>query len=532
MKRRGFLRRAIPVTTIPFLLGGLPIRAYGRSPLLDALTAGSAATDRVLVLVQLGGGNDGINTVIPLDQYSAYYNLRNNIAIPEHAVARLTHATGLHPAMSGMRSLFDRGSLTIVQGVSYPNPDLSHFRATDIWLTAANANEYLTTGWLGRYLENEFEGYPEGFPNEVLPDPPAIQIGAQVSPMLHGERGPVGISLHDPESFYRMVGNEGHSDPSLPATNAGNELAYIRHVSFQSAEYGERVREAVERNRSARRSALYPARGLNTLADQLRIVATLVAGGLKTRIYVVNLFGFDNHSSQVESGNTVAGVHASLLEKLSTAVAAFQDDLRLLGIGERVLTMTFSEFGRRVQSNSSLGTDHGTAAPLFLIGNGVRAGMVGLNPDLSRLDNGNLVMQFDFRSVYASVLHQWLGSGDRGRELTLLRDFPELPLIRSAYHINPDGSAIHPSAFRLLDNFPNPFNPETTIPFELADEAHVVVEVFDVRGRLVRTLVNSYHQPGRYEARFVADSRHASGTYVCRLRIGSWVEQKKMMLVK
>lgn len=533
MERRDFLRRTIPVTTIPFLVGGLPLRAYGRSPLLDALTLGSVATDRVLILVQLGGGNDGINTVIPRDQYSAYFNARQNIAIPEGSILPLTTRTGLHPVMSGMKSLYDNARLSIVQGVSYPNPDLSHFRATDIWLTAANSNEYLTTGWLGRYFHREFEGYPEGYPNEVMPDPLAIQIGAEVSPMLHGESGPAGISLHNPDAFYQMVqGGEPIGDTSIPETRAGKELAYIRHVSFQSQEYAGRVKAASERSQSAVRSSLYPARGANFLADQLKIVATLIAGGLKTRIYIVNLFGFDSHAGQVESGNTTVGVHAVLLERLSTALMAFQDDLRLLNLEDRVLGMTFSEFGRRVHSNSSLGTDHGTAAPVFLFGKGVRAGIIGSNPDLATLDNGNLGMQFDFRSIYGSVLHQWFGADDSNRESVLLRDFPGVPVIRPAYHIDPSGNRIYPASFQLHNNYPNPFNPSTTISYDLADEAHVLLEVFDLRGRLVSTLVNSQHQPGHHQVKFTAGVHNSSGMYVYRMRIGALVMQKRMMLVR
>lgn len=517
---------------LPFLLGGLSLRAYGRSPFLEALVGAATTTDRVLVLVQLGGGNDGINTVIPRDQYPTYMSNRSNIAIPESSVLPLTFETGLHPVMTGMKSLYEDARLRIIQGVAYPNPDLSHFRATDIWLTAADSDQYFETGWLGRYLESEFAGYPDGYPSEVMPDPLAIQIGADISPALHGERGPVGISLHDPNTFYQMVqGRNVQEDSDIPLSPAGKELAFIRQVSYQSREYASRVKEASDKTNGASRSSLYPARGRNYLADQLRIVATLVAGGLKTRLYVVNLHGFDHHSSQVEGGDTTTGPHAVLLDKLSSALMAFQDDLRLLNLEDRVLGMTFSEFGRRVHSNSSLGTDHGTAAPVFLFGKGVKPGILGTNPNLLDLVDGNLKMQFDFRSVYGSVLRQWFGADEASRGTTLPQEFPEIPLIRLPFQIDSNGNRMYPQEFKLA-NYPNPFNASTTISYELADEGRVVLNVFDMRGRRVETLVDRYHSPGSYQVQFAPRVPLSSGVYIYRLEFGPVVMQEKMLLIR
>jgi len=532
MKRREFIQRTIPVTLLPFVLNGLPLRAYGRAPLLEAMTKAAVATDRVLVLVQLGGGNDGINTVIARDQYDAYMSVRRNIAIPESSILPLTYETGLHPAMAGMRSLYDQGNLTIVQGVTYPNPDLSHFRATDIWLTAANYNENIPSGWLGRYLEREFPGYPESYPNEVMPDPLAIQIGADVSLALKSASGPMAISFNDPNSFYQLIerGNGG-GEAQPPQTPAGRELTYIQRTASQSQEYAQQVKAAADRTSAMKRSALYPSG--NSLANQLKIVATLIAGGLKTRIYIVNLYGFDTHSSQVDGGDTTIGEHARLLERLSTAVTAFQDDLKMLGIDDRVLGMTFSEFGRRVYSNSSLGTDHGTAAPMFLFGKGAKPGIIGANPDLSDLADGNLKMQFDFRSVYASVLQQWFALGTTELDTALLRSYSEIPLIRKSFFIDQNGNRIYPSDFRLYNNFPNPFNPSTTISYDLPDDGFVLLEVFDITGRRVSVLVNQFQAAGHYEARFNDTNKLASGVYISQLRWGdTHTSRIKMLLVR
>jgi uncharacterized protein (DUF1501 family) len=416
MKRREFIRRLVPATALPLCVDGFRMTAFGGSPLLAALAGASAALDRVLVLIQLSGGNDGINTVIPLDQYSTYESLSN--------------ATGIHPAMTGMKTLYDDGKLSVAQGVTYPNPNFSHFRATDIWLTASDYNVDLSSGWLGRYLNYEFPDYPSGYPNLTMPDPLALQIGSVASVGFQGSSQSTAITIQDPNTFYQLVsGSSSGGQDYAPPTAAGDELSFIRAVAAQSVSYASRVKLAA--NRVLNKSALYPAAGQNTLADQLKIVARLIAGGMRTRIYLVNLGGFDTHSNQVAAGDTTTGTHATLLGKLATAALSFVDDLEILGCDHRVISMTFSEFGRRVTSNASLGTDHGTAEPVFLIGRMVRPGVVGSNPSLTDLSGGNLKMQFDFRTVYASILSQWFGVNQAELDAALLKSFQPLDLIQS-----------------------------------------------------------------------------------------------------
>jgi uncharacterized protein (DUF1501 family) len=424
MKRREFIKRALPLTGIPLYLEGMSLTAFGQSPVPAAT---GAALDRVLVWIQLSGGNDGINTVIPLDQYSTYTSLRANIAIPSNRVLPLANGAGLHPAMTGMKTLYDSGKLCLVQGVSYPNPNFSHFRATDIWLTASDYNVYLEDGWLGRYLADEFSGYPIGYPNADMPDPPALQIGSTVSLGFQGPSQSTAITLQDPNTFYQLVsGSSNGGQDEVPPTSAGQELSYVRQVADQSISYAGRVKAAADRAQT--KSSLYPAAGQNALADQLKIVARLIAGGLKTRTYLVNLGGFDTHSSQVLAADTTTGTHATLLGKLAAAVRAFIDDLEIMRCDHRVAAMTFSEFGRRPASNASFGTDHGTALPVFLMGTYVRSGVVGSTPNLSDLSSGNLKMQFDFRSVYAAVLRQWFLADPGEQADVMLKDFPNLDL--------------------------------------------------------------------------------------------------------
>ena len=536
MKRRDFIRSVVPVTALPFLVSGFPLRAYGRSPFLEALLSAETATDRVLVLIQLGGGNDGINTVIPLDQLSPYNNLRSNIALPDTSVLKLTNATGLHPKMTGMKQLYDDGKLTVIQGVSYPNPNLSHFRAMDIWLTAANSNEYLNDGWAGRYLNAEFSDYPDGYPNQVMPDPLAIQIGAVTSLSLQGPGRSMGISIQSPETFYQLVNGvpTGGTD-TAPQTPAGRELTYIRRIAVQSQQYATQVKAAADR---VTQQSAYPTG--NTLADQLKIVARLVGGGLKTRIYIVNLGGFDNHSSQVNQTDKTTGTHATLLQRLSDAVAAFQNDVKFLStstnrLEDRVIGMTFSEFGRRVQSNASLGTDHGTAAPMFVFGksiNSTSTGIIGTNPSLTDLTNGNLKMQYDFRSVYGSILSQWFGVSSAELSAVLLRNFQQLPIIRPGVAVAvPDESSI-PREYLLYENYPNPFNPSTTITYDLPTEANVVLKVYDMLGREVTTLVDDRQLAGHHQVRFDASTGLSSGGYIYHLQAGSFRDRKKMLYVR
>jgi hypothetical protein len=301
-------------------------------------------------------------------------------------------------------------------------------------------------------------------------------------------------------------------------------------VAVQSQQYATQVKAAAD---NVTQQSTYPTG--NSLADQLKIVARLIGGGLKTRIYIVNIYGFDNHSSQVNQIDTTIGTHATLLQRLSDALLSFQNDLKFLGIEDRVIGMTFSEFGRRVQSNTSLGTDHGTAAPMFIFGkpvNGVPNGMIGFNPSLTDLTSGNLKMQYDFRSVYASILSQWFGASTAELNAVLLRSFQQLPIIKSGVAVSAPEDPSVPSEFILYANYPNPFNPSTTISYDLPAEANVLLKVYDMTGREVTTLANDLQQAGHHTVQFTATSGLSSGAYIYQIQAGSFRERKKMLLVK
>lgn len=506
MKRRQFLQRVSPFIALPLVMGGSAVRAMAR-PFVPDIYSQLAQSDRVLVIVQLSGGNDGLNTVIARDQYSAYMNLRSNIAIPEQAVLPLTNSTGLHPAMTGLKNLYDNGKLAVVQGVSYPSPNFSHFRATDIWNSASSSSEVLTDGWLGRYLEGEYDGYPAGYPNTSMPDPLAIQIGSVVSFALQGPDQGMALAIQNPDTFYSMVtGTDTSNFDSPPNTHFGELLAYTRQVQLESEAYAGRIKIASDK---APNRYTYPAS--NSLATQLQTVARLIAGGLQTRIYVVSIGGFDTHADQVVASDHTIGAHATILQRLSDAIHAFQNDLRMYGMEDKVIGMTFSEFGRRAASNGSLGTDHGTAAPMFVFGKHVSPGVVGANPNLSDLSSGNLKMQIDFRQVYSSIMTGWFGIGQADMNAVMKRDFTYLPLFSTAQSLAMEVVKRHTLTrgqsytyqIKALDEADAGTGAIITVIDEVASPVAQQVLAADGNGNVTYTVTVPANKPsGRYTIRF------------------------------
>ncbi len=414
---------------LPALVNGFPVKALAHEHILSNILERSyAETDKVLVIVQLFGGNDGLNTLIPLDQYHNYFNARRNLAIDENKVLPITgtNKTGFHPSLTGFRDLFNEGKLSILQSVGYPQPDLSHFRSTDIWMSGADAHESLNSGWAGRYLNQEYPLYPQEYPNPQMKDPLAIQIGTSTSFVFQGSKTPMAVNIADPQNVYNL-GNT-FTDPA-PKTKAGEELKFVRFVAQQSQSYSHVIKKAAD---TVTKQSAYPDQ--NKLAQQLKIVARLIKGGLKTKIYLVSFDGFDTHAQQVNAGNTSTGMHADLLKTTGDAIKAFQDDLEFLNIDKRVIGMTFSEFGRRIISNDSLGTDHGAAAPLFVFGEGVEGEIFGQNPLIKEVvtNEDNIPMQIDFRQVYATLLRDWMSVPSSFLNNILYKEYTSLPFIRAS----------------------------------------------------------------------------------------------------
>jgi uncharacterized protein (DUF1501 family) len=453
INRRGFLGAAGSFV-VPYTVHGIGMKAYNQSSALVQTLLQSAPLfeDRILVMINMIGGNDGLNTVIPLDQYAQYDALRHNVAIPEASVLPLagtSGATGLHPAMAGLQNLYNNGRLSIIHSVSYPDPSQSHFRSADIWMTAVAANQYNPTGWMGRYLEQRYPGYPAGYPNNTMDDPIALQIGYLGTPTLQGSSQNVGITIDSPENFYNLIG-VGDTTPAqnLPPHTIGQHIQYVRLQQALAVEYAAEIKTAAEKGVNL---ASYPAATeKNELANQLKIVARLINGGLKTKVFFVTQYGYDTHSTQVDSTDTKVGVHAKLLKQLSDAISVFHQDMQLMGNADKVLGMTFSEFGRRAKSNSSRGTDHGIAAPMFMFGAGLKKQQIGTNPDLI---NGllpvspqpwethrDIKMQIDFRRVYSDVLTDWFGINNQHSGQLLFENFATTSLFKDGIETVEDGS--------------------------------------------------------------------------------------------
>jgi uncharacterized protein (DUF1501 family) len=420
--------------------------------------------------------------------------------------------------------MYNNGLVNITQGVSYANPNFSHFRATDIWNSGSDSAQYINTGWLGRYLGETYSGYPSGYPNTSMPDPLAIQIGTGVSPVLQGPQVGMGMAISDINSFYNII--NGTVDPA-PATPAGHELTFIRYISQQTQQYTSVIASAA--GNAATMSTMYPTAGRNSLAEQLKIVARLIKGGLQTPVYVVSIGSFDTHADQVDATDHKLGPHADLLGQLSVAVSAFYDDCQLMGIDHRVAAMTFSEFGRRIMSNASGGTDHGTSEPVMVFGPGVNPGFIGTNPVIPATVtvNDNLAMQHDYRSVYAAVISDWFGVSPTVLNNVLLQPFPILPIFKKQAGL--EETTVSGSTEILGQNYPNPVQQSASITFS-TQGGMVTIQLFDAAGRLVKTLVQQEFSRGQHEITFNRGSI-PPGNYFYRLTSEKEQATRRMTVV-
>lgn len=388
MKRSGFLLGGISGLAVVANADHVFARALAATPLPGL----PGAHDRCLLLVNLQGGNDGLNCVVPHGD-AQYYALRPSIAIPRSDVLTLNARVGFNPAMRSFKSLYDKGIVAVVQGVGYPDPDHSHFRSTEIWQTAA-PTAYEHTGWLGRYLDeanvpkdNLFNGVAIA---QVLPE--ALVADRVDVPAVAQLKG-YGL-LSDRDQVARAAFSRVAADARLPFSSP--YLAHVAQIEDHAQKGSEELPKLIA---GYKPSGAYPA---TPLGRSLSLAAQIVGSKIGTRVLYVQHGSFDTHVGQ-------KAVQDRLLGEFSDAMKAFYDDLAAHGNDRRVLTMTFSEFGRRAAENANRGTDHGEASPLFLIGGGVKGGIYGAYPDLAQTNMGNVRFTTDFRSVYATVLERWLG---------------------------------------------------------------------------------------------------------------------------
>jgi uncharacterized protein (DUF1501 family) len=517
MKRRQFLQTG-SIMSLPVFLGGLEVSAISQSSLFNFINNDD---DRVLVLVQLNGGNDGLNMVIPLDQYSGLSAVRPSLLIKESNVLKMTDKNGLHPSMNGLHQLYQEGKMAVVQSVGYPNQNRSHFRSTDIWTSASDADKYIRTGWIGRYLDQKYPGYPEAYPNTDHPDPFAITLGNTVNETCQGPRTNFSFALVN-QAGVSLV----EETVAAPVENScyGNEVSYIRNTIKQSNEYATTVLQAFDKGNNI---ATYPAANTNRLADQLKIVAQLISGGLRTKIYVVNIGGFDTHANQVQIGEPEVGTHATLLGMLSEAIDVFMSDCKALGINERLVGMTFSEFGRQIQANNSFGTDHGTAAPLIVFGDCVQQGVFGQNPEISNniAPQEGVPMQYDFRSVYASLLIDWLGASESDVRSLLFQDFQKIPFIKDC-----DAAVSVKDVIQInAELSPNPCIDFVKLSFENKGK-FVRISILNALGAELQIPVNKSLAQGSHELSLNV-SQYPVGSYFVRIAIDNTVKTVKFVKI-
>jgi uncharacterized protein (DUF1501 family) len=348
--------------------------------------------NKVVVILQLSGGNDGLNTVIPV-RNDIYYRSRPRLGIEKTKALLLTDEVGLHPALGGFKELYDDGSLGILNNVGYPNPDRSHFRSMDIWHTASQSNEYLSTGWVGRYLDAQCSGCDK--PTQ------AIEIDDVLSLAMKGEHIK-GIAVKDPRRLYGTSNEKFFRDVLKNHKDDGGEqpVDYLYKTMAETLSSADYI---FKQSRMHPSSAEYPR---TDLGNSLKTIASLIYSDINTKVYYVSLGSFDTHINQ-------DGQQQRLFTEMNEAVKAFVKDLKTNNRFDDVVLFTFSEFGRRVEQNASGGTDHGTANNMFLISGGLKQkGLINPLPDLADLQEGDLKYKVDFKNVYATVLNKWLGADD------------------------------------------------------------------------------------------------------------------------
>ena len=379
----------------------------------------------ILIMVLLNGGNDGLNTVIPLNMMSQLNKVRPKVVMPENKLLSLNKSDlALHPSLIGLQNLSKENRLKIVQSVGYTNPNYSHFRSMDIIQSGALSSEFLGSGWIGRYLEKKHTGYPDAYPTSQFPHPLAVEIGWNSSLMFTGQKSFTSVVASNPENFYEIIGDFEQTYPSSPF---GEKLKYVQLIAKQSNAYGKVMQTVYKKGQEF----AFP----NTnLGNQFKILAKLISGGLNSRIFKVEIGGFDTHGNQVDTTDRTKGTHANLLKELDEAITAFMKAMDQINQSDRILCMCFSEFGRTVGSNDTNGTDHGATAPLIFFGNRLDVSVAGTNPVIPSTYSWQeeLPMQFDFKQIYTSLISQWLGGSNLISGL-FSKDFPQISIIKDEF---------------------------------------------------------------------------------------------------
>jgi uncharacterized protein (DUF1501 family) len=525
MKRRKFIQLSAMSSASTLFLNGNSVKAFSKTSLLSTIPQ-SIIDGRVLVMVQLFGGNDGLNTVVPLNQYDRYANLRPtiklknsgaNAAISLDSTMDLEDQMLLHPSLTGFKDLYDSGKLNIVHSVGYPIMNKSHFAGRSLMYKGGDGTlDYANnSGWMARYLH-------EGHEVQRFQDPLGIQLGSKKPSLgFHSDHEPkvdINLTGHDVSGYYNVISNMGNSLPdTIAATEHGDNIQFVGDIEASANTYSQRISEVFDAGSNA---VTYPD---YDLANQLKTVARMIKGGSETKIYLVSVGGYDTHVKQVASAsNSHLGVHADLLQELGDSVKAFQNDLDALGVDEKVVTATFTEFGRKPQENGNLGTDHGNLGPMFVIGSHVKGGVSGHNLDLSLVTNhfDENQMQHDYRQVFTTVLSDFLGASTTTIEDTDFQSFDgsnKLDLIDDTQKVIHGDTLSAESVSK--DNvylYPNPVGDTCTIKFYATSMYRGYIVLYSMDGGIAFQMQQDF-LPGKNVATLVL-SHLAEGMYVLGIK--------------
>jgi len=539
--RRSFLQALGIAGSGSMMLGSNMLTASAPSPLTAAIA--NADTDSILILIRLSGGNDGLSTVIPIEQYDTYANARPNIYIPESKILKLTDEFGIPTYMNSLEPMWGAGQVKAVHGVGYENQSLSHFTGSDIYANTdltTTGFDGLNTGWMGRYFENIYPDYLVNPPAA----PAAIQIGNFGSLVFQGEETNYAFVTSNIDQLEEIAesGVQYSLDDSL-FNNCmyGDQLKFLRGVANTTYEYSGLIHEAYERGQN---QVQYQDNGF---ARQLALLARLIKGNLGTKVYMISMGGFDTHGNQPLA-------HERLMSNLSIAINNFYEDIAFTQQDEKVLSMTFSEFGRRIFENGSNGTDHGKAAPTLFFGSGLNgSAFVGEHPSLeSPNGRGNLEYTMDFRDLYATVLAEWLCVPIPLVEQHLLDhpyapvdlgfncsgvEFP--PIVYSDEPPTPpmpeDPVAEDPTPELLEAIVHKPFYPTKSTPhiyLEMPFTAHVDIQLYNILGQNVGTVYNQIVSEGSTEINIRENlpSHLSTGKYIYRIQVSDKKMSKSIMV--
>jgi uncharacterized protein (DUF1501 family) len=511
--RRDFLSASGILGAGSLFLGKTGLRAFQPTPLMASLANGDS--DRILVMIRLDGGNDGLNTVIERGN-NFYYNLRPTIGIPDNNLWKLSNEYGMPLSTEALKPMWEEGMMKILFNVGYPDPNYSHFRSFDIVASASDTDTIVNTGWIGRFLDHEYAAFLETPPTV----PPALQIGVQSNLVFNADSANMALAVSSPQEFYQIAATgQLYDTASLGNTPHDLELAYVRQTANSAYRYAQTIKDAYSKGKN---QSNYPDD--NYLAEQLAIVARLIKGNLGTRIFMVEIGGFDTHAEQADA-------HANLMLEFSTAVKAFYEDLGVGGsnLDEKVLGMTFSEFGRTIYENGSLGTDHGWGTHAFLFGKGIGNGFTGTYQDLSNPDPyTDPPFSVDFRDIYATVLQNWMGNSPELVNFVLGKPQQIIPgLVPATTPLTGENGRCS-----LLGHNPDPSKPNTIqIKYAMLQDGPVKIQLLDGAGHVLRTVLSEFRSKGSYIFELKAtDWFVPPGAYQYRLLSGGQVFQRGIKL--